>query len=352
MAPSPEPSPKGTLGRCAAKLFAAACIILFCWAIGLGGWILAGSLYNYFKVTPPSFVFPTDAPVTTTPQFSSPDLTPAAPPGVGPGGKIVYVCQIFAVQERDQICIMNADGSGQRRLTTDDNARHFYPSLSPDGQSVVFSSNLNGNFEIYEMVLATGQVSRLGGMVGIAPEISPDNRSVVYTRSDGPSTDTIWVMDRYGVNPRKIYKDGWDPTWSPDGSRILFATMAGNKSQLAVINLDGSGFQKLTDLPELRGRSDWSADGLHIITYSGPPWGRELFLMNADGSDLHQVGPSGGNSQGPSFSPDGQWVAFTAYFDHYRDWNGCEIYIMRIDGSNLTRLTDNKYCDWQPRWGP
>jgi len=334
-----------------AQLFAAGCIILLCCAVGLGGLILVGGLYFRSQAAPPAFIFPSSPPNTSTPQLftKNPTLTPT--PGANPNGKIVYVCQIFALQESDQICIMNADGSGQRRLTTEDHVRHFYPSFSPDGQSVLFSSNLNGNFEIYELVLATGQLTRLGGVAGIAPEISPDNRYVAYTRSDGQYDDTIWVMDRYGINPRKIYNDGWDPTWSPDNSRILFATNINNKPQLAVVNLDGTGFQKLTDLPDLRGRSDWSADGLHIITYSGKPWQRELFIMNADGSELHQVSPSGGNSQGPSFSPDGQWVAFTAYFDHYQVANGCEIYIMRIDGSNLTRLTNNNYCDWQPRWG-
>jgi Tol biopolymer transport system component len=74
--------------------------------------------------------------------------------------------------------------------------------------------------------------------------------------------------------------------------------------------------------------------------------------MNADGSNSHQLTPSGGNSQGPSFSPDGQWVAFTAYFDKYGDDHGCEIYIIRIDGTDLRRLTNNDYCDYQPRWGP
>jgi tricorn protease len=74
--------------------------------------------------------------------------------------------------------------------------------------------------------------------------------------------------------------------------------------------------------------------------------------MNANGSNVRQLTPSGGNSQGPSFSPDGQWVVFTGYFDQYGDDHGCEIYIIRVDGTNLRRLTNNDYCDYQPRWGP
>jgi tricorn protease len=74
--------------------------------------------------------------------------------------------------------------------------------------------------------------------------------------------------------------------------------------------------------------------------------------MNADGSNARQLTPSGGNSQGPSFSPDGKWVAFTAYFDNYGEDHGCEIYVIRVDGTDLRRLTNNGYCDYQPRWGP
>ena len=209
---------------------------------------------------------------------------------------------------------------------------------------------MDGNFKIYELAL-TGQLDKINDTVGIAPEVSPDNQAIAFVTGEG-GKDYIWVMDRDGSHPRVVYSDGWDPTWSPDSSRILFATTVNGKPQLASVNLDGSDFRQVTDLPDLRGRSDWSADAAHIITYSGKPWKRELFIMNPDGSDLHQITPSGGNSQGPSFSPDGQWVAFTAYYDAYANNNGCEIYVMRIDGSRLTRLTDNTYCDWQPRWSP
>jgi len=117
------------------------------------------------------------------------------------------------------------------------------------------------------------------------------------------------------------------------------------------VTLDGGGLRQVSNLPALRGRSDWSPQNL-IVTYSGEPWKREVFVMNSDGSNQHQISPAGGNSQGPSFSPDGQWVAFTAYFDHLNEDHGCEIYILRVNGSDLRRLTNNDYCDYQPRWGP
>lgn len=290
----------------------------------------------------------------TRPTLAPPPPTSAqpTPDPATPRGKIAYVCQIFKVQVGDQICIINADGSGQRRLTIEDYTRHFYPSLSPDGQSVVYSEFTSENiFDIYEINLA-GEKTQLTDGIGVltAPEISPDGTQIAFTHWTPTSTHAVWVMDRDGSHPREVTPSGWDPTWSPGGKEILFASDRGGTIQMYIIRLDNGSTRQVNAMERLRGRTDWSVRG-EIVTYAGASWHRELFLMNADGSNLHQITPSGGNSQGPSFSPDGYWVAFTAYFDHYGDDHGCEIYIMRTDGSDLRRLTKNDYCDWQPRWG-
>jgi Tol biopolymer transport system component len=284
---------------------------------------------------------------------------PAPTGGVSEGpplGRIVFNCQIFKFQASEQICIMNADGSGWRRLTQEDGIRHYYPSLAPDGSSVVYSQFREADvYEIYELSIADGTARRLTDRLGVltGPEISPDGASIAFMRWT-PSADQyqIWIMERDGSNPRRVFSGtGWDPTWSPDGQQILLASDMEGSTQLYTVDLDGTNLRRVSDLPAIRGRSDWSSQGF-ITTYSGESWRREVFIMNADGSGLRQVSPSGGNSQGPSFSPDGGWLAFTAYFDNFNDIHGCEIYIVRIDGTDLRRLTENQYCDYQPRWGP
>lgn len=296
---------------------------------------------------------------TMTPTAIPSDLTsiPSPYPADGLTGHIVFTCQIFKVQAKNQICIMNADGTGFRRLTTDDSKQHFYPSLAPDGRSVLYSAFYeSNNYELYKLDINDGSVNRLTNTFAVetAPEFSPDGKSITYARWN-PTTERfqINIMDANGSNASNIPGvNGWDPTWSPDGKQILFASDQRGLVQLFTVRTDGKNMKVITDLPAIRGRSDWSADGQYIVTYSGPAWNRELFIMNADGSNARQLTPSGGNSQGPSFSPDGKWVAFTAYFDNYGDDHGCEIYVIRIDGTDLRRLTNNDYCDYQPRWGP
>jgi TolB protein len=275
-----------------------------------------------------------------------------------PTGHIVFTCQVFKAQASNQICIVNADGTGFRRLTTDDTRQHYYPSLAPDGKSVVYAAFREENvYEIYEMDIASGDVTQLTNRLGVlnAPEISPNGKFIIFKQSSGYNNDRnkIWIMDRNGENVDNIPRaEGWDPTWSADGKYILFASDMDGAAQLYTIRVNGSELHKVSNLPAIRGRSDWSPDGKSIVTYSGESWKREVYIMNADGTNARVLSPAGGNSQGPSFSPDGQWVTFTSYFDKYNDDHGCEIYILRVDGTDLRRLTDNDYCDYQPRWGP
>lgn len=304
--------------------------------------------------TPPPDLLATLAASTPLGVDAPPTPYPTSSNGE-PTGKIAFTCQVFKVQASNQICIINADGTGFRRLTTDNTRQHYYPSVAPDGRSVVYAAFREPNiYEIYEIEIDTGNVEQLTDRLGNVngPEISPDGSLIAFKLST-PTSNEIWLMNRDGSDQRRIPNaSGWDPTWSPDGNYILFASDMQGAIQLFRIRLNGSELQKVSDLPAIRGRSDWSPDGRFIVTYSGPAWNRDVFIMDADGSNARMLSPTGGNSQGPSISPDGGWVAFTSYFDKYRDDHGCEIYIMRVDGTDVRRLTNNDYCDYQPRWGP
>jgi tol-pal system beta propeller repeat protein TolB len=289
-----------------------------------------------------------------------PAATATADPDAPPSGKIVYVCQYSKRSGRNQLCIINADGSGQRQLTPlpatyDD----FFPSITPDGNYVLFASSRTGRYQLYELNIATGtlvQLTHFTDFSPFAPTASPDGTHIVfYATRDGqqyPSSHNIWIMQRDGSNPLQITQrvgGGWDPVWSPDGTRIQFASEINGVPQLFVMNADGSEQTQVTELSGIRGRNDWSVNGL-LSTYIGFSWDRDIYVFDTNGENVVQL-TDGDNNLAPSFSPDGQWITFMSYRDHPLQDLGCEIYIMRVDGSDPTRLTDNDICDWQPRWG-
>ncbi|HEX9029646.1 MAG TPA: DUF5050 domain-containing protein [Anaerolineales bacterium] len=283
---------------------------------------------------------------TTTQEASStpPELPTWVTP---PPGKIVYVC---FDGKFDQICLMNADGTNQKKLTSDA-ATNFYPSLSADGTQIVYSSRRTGNFEIFSMDLNGKNQQQLTDHIGnlYAPEISPKGNRIIFTAEAGNKQAT-WVMRIDGGNPHPLNDTeggGIDPSWSPDGSQISFVSNRDGPNQLYVMEADGSNQRLIMRAGDLKlgGRNSWSPDGQWITFYAGPDGNHNIYIVNANGKDVRQI-TNGGDNLGPSWSPDGQWITFTSF----RDGNN-EVYVMRTDGSEATRLTFSKQSDWQPRWG-
>jgi TolB protein len=213
------------------------------------------------------------------------------------------------------------------------------------------------NQEVYEMDLASGRTTRLTDLkksVG-SPEISPDNQHIIFHYRSGTNNFQLWIMNRDGSDPQKFFeepgRDVHDPTWSPDGTQILFALGKGESNQLYILDFNGRDPRLVNDTIDTRGRSDWSDNGL-IAFDQGGPFMHDIYLMDISGNDLHPVSQPGFNAQGASLSPDGDWIAFTAYTNVAdKDQNSCEIFIMRVDGGDIRQLTKNSYCDYQPRWG-
>ena len=304
--------------------------------VGLGG--LPTLLPEALTATlSPNFVPTLDASLTPT---LIPSPIPDSSGGSSSLGKIVFTCFIDQI---DQICIMNADGTGRRQLT-DLKSTAFYASLSPDGQTVYFSSRETGSYEIYSIDINGNGLQRLTNDIGTlyAPELSPNGDRIIFT-SNG---NGLWVMNADGSDPHALtFRDDIDPTWSPDGSMIAFASSRSGKRQLFTANANGKNVNQVTDLNDMGGRSTWSPDGTRLAFYRGPSGDRDIFIINVDGSGLERL-TNGGDNLGPSWSPDGNWIAFTSF----RDGNN-EIYIVHPDGRGLTRLTNSPISDWQPRWG-
>ena len=135
------------------------------------------------------------------------------------------------------------------------------------------------------------------------------------------------------------------PSWSPDGEKILF-TRGEVYTNLDVyaMNDDGSGAVRLTEHKERDERATWSPTGDQIAFVSQREGEVAVWIMNADGGAKRRLV----QGREPSWSPDGGRIAFTSSQFEGND----EIYIIDADGTNLRRITDQKRIDGFPAWSP
>ena len=264
---------------------------------------------------------------------------PVAAAVPGENGKIAFVTTRNGARE---IYAMNADGTGQTRLTNS-TQYEWNPAWSPDGSKIAYDSE----YGIQVMNAdGTGKTS-LGGGNGDGLTWSPDGTKIAYGRDS-----QIWVRNVNGyaetnLTNNFIGHDVMHPAWSPDGSKIAYAANYDGDYEILVINADGSGVTLLTSNGRADLRPDWSPDGSKIVfaSYrdSSEP---EIYVMNADGTGQTNITNNPSYDQYPAWSPDGTKIAFASYRS-----GPIDIYTMNPDGTGVTRITrdgsNNFYPDWQ-----
>ncbi|QDU39088.1 translocation protein TolB [Maioricimonas rarisocia] len=137
--------------------------------------------------------------------------------------------------------------------------------------------------------------------------------------------------------------------WSPDGSRIAFASDRTGSLELYVMNADGSELVQVTDFAGVDRTPTWSPDGKQLCftrTIEGNNW--ELFRINADGTDPVNLTNHPAADADPAWSPDGSRIAFTSTRDGRSYW----LYVMDADGSNVQKVSETPSGHVYPAWSP
>ncbi len=190
--------------------------------------------------------------------------------------------------------------------------------------------------------------------------LAPAGNGLIAFECHAGGDPNIWVMEEDGSNPRALTQDpAWDgaPDWSPDGTRIAFNTERDGNLEIYVMDADGSNLTRLTDHTASDGAPAWSPDGSRIAFSSSrddPDWERcghscnyEIYVMNADGSNVIRLTDNAAYDGGPDWSPDGTSIVFRSLRD-----GDSEIYVVDANGSAVQRLTHNPAYDGAPAWSP
>ncbi|KAL5779367.1 hypothetical protein ACOSQ2_010104 [Xanthoceras sorbifolium] len=249
-----------------------------------------------------------------------------------------------------------------------------FPSFSPAGDRIAYV-----DFPGVYVVNRDGSNRRqVYGETAFSTAWNPVHEGIVYT-STGPTfasesteVDIISInVENNGV--KKLTTNGENnafPSVSPDGKWVVFRSgRTGHKNLYIMDAMEGerAGLQRLTKGPWSDTMCSWSPDGDWILFASdrhNPGLGSfELYMIHPNGTGLKKLVESGsaGRANHPSFSPDGKTVVFTSDYGgisaepisnahHYQPYG--EIFTIKLDGSDLKRLTHNSYEDGTPAWSP
>lgn len=223
---------------------------------------------------------------------------------------------------------------------------------------IAFKTERDGNNEIYVTTTVLGEVNITNNPAEERdPDWSPDGTKILFA-SDREGKFDIYVADPDGSNVTRLTGEqagDLTPKWSPDGKRIAFS----RNGAIMVMNSDGTDVKQVTQ-PEPESTAapckaggflgGWSPDGEHISFYAASATRGigQVCTVKVDGSDLTVVksDPDTYHVE-PVWSPTGDWIVYRSI----REGNH-EIYKIRPDGSDDTNLTNSPATDIEPDWSP
>jgi tol-pal system beta propeller repeat protein TolB len=246
---------------------------------------------------------------------------------------------------------MKPDGSDLQKLTNTSGLDAF-PVVSNDGSKIAFSST-RGSGGLFIMDADGSNVEQVISNASAAYGLSwsPDDTKLVYTGTVNKKSQ-LMIINTDGTGKEQLTTDGGVyPSWSPDGSKIAFSSHRDRDNEIYTINPDGTGLTQITDnyvTGDVQPR--WSPDGSKILFRSDRiDAGYDIYTMDSDGTNVQRITYGKSYNGNISWSPDGSEIVFES--DRTGDR---EIFKINADGSGTaTNLTNSASTrDTFPFWGP
>ena len=262
-----------------------------------------------------------------------------------------------------EVYLINADGTNERKWLHSPNA--FGMAWSPDGKWVAFSQrNAKQEDNLFVLELGTGKQKNITarwrglGMDFFSPDWSGDGKWLTLTcRLRDEIRSNICIMEMDGDNWKQLTNAPHEnhqnvhPSWSPNEEKIVFDAGGGgigaDEKDHGIFVMDRNGRNRGQLSPSGQGPA-WSPGGTKIAFYSNlHNLGQEdIYVMNADGTNIVRVTNHPRSDRFPAWSPDGRWIAFMSP----RGRTGWDIYVVNANGGEARQVTTHPDHDLYPTW--
>lgn len=255
-----------------------------------------------------------------------------------PQFKLLYVSS--------DLFLVNADGTATKKLTN--GVSSSSPCWSPDAKKIALTaswSTASGTTRDLQVVNSDGtNMTTLSGLTTINeynPQWSPDGSKIAFVFGSD-----LAVINAVGGGVVTLATDmgGSKISWSADSRRLAYST---SSNEIAVIGNDGTNKTVLTSNTAIDYNPSWSPDGSTIVFLSWRDGNKEVYVMKSDGSSQTNLTNNTSEDDEPSWSPDSKRLAFTS-----RRFGSKDIFVMNVDGTGLIRLTSSQLDEIQPSWHP
>lgn len=269
---------------------------------------------------------------------------------VAPPGRIVFSSNRTGAY---QIHTMRTDGLELGAVTMGPEQKRE-ASCGAGGLMLYTATPDDGASDIWLMELETGERSKLTSGLGGErwSRWAPDETAVAFI-SDRYGPSHLFLMNPDGSGQVQVTREEFptmQPSWAPDGSAVLVAAEMEGNWDIFSVDVDEGSFTRLTNDPGEDLEPAWSPSGDEVAFSSNRDGNKQIYVIKANGGAPQRITTFPLGAEQPRWSPDGEWIVCVAYTGRGERLGAREIYLMRRDGSDQMRLTDNAFDDTEPDW--
>lgn len=267
--------------------------------------------------------------------------------------RVAYVTEGRDANGERRYALQVADSDGANPFPVLDSVQPILsPSWSPDGARLAYVSYEAGRPQVYVQELATGRRDAVAAFPGTngAPAFSPDGSRLALTLSKDGNHE-IYVLDLAGRRLRRITDDpaiDTEPAWSPDGASIVFTSDRGGKPQIYQVPASGGEARRMTFVAsdDYNARASFSPDGRRLAFVHGVGGRFRIAVLDLETSAVNVLTDTR-LDESPSFAPNGTMILYATV-----SGGSSVLAAVSTDGRMRQQLAATEGKAREPAWSP